>query len=270
MTAASAAARLRTWGDREGARMALGVRRAAGCAAFALGWVGAWLLGVWLLGMSLVYRSPHAASAATSADDESPSIERVAGLDAAPQGERSPQPTTPLSRSYPLDARSRAVSGEIRCPDVELVDFAGDRIALSPPVRVTPPFRERLIELERVVEQESRLVYARPPSAIRVAASYDCRSVTRNRSRLSEHALGNAIDITAFRFDEPGGEGFEVRVDRDWKARDPARATHARFLDGLTQTLIARGVFRTLLGPAHPDHQDHFHFDMAKTNYVDL
>lgn len=250
--------------------MALGLRRAAACAAFALAWVGTWLLGVWLFGASLVYDDARAASATPGAEPESPSIERVAGVDGAPEGERPSQQTAPLSRSYPLDARSRAVSGEIRCPDIELVGFEGDRIALSPPVRVTPPFRERLIELERVVEQQSRLVYGRPPSAIRVAASYDCRSVTRNRRRLSEHALGNAIDITAFRFDEPAGKGFEVRVDRDWKARDPARAANARFLNELTRALIARGVFRTLLGPAHPDHQDHFHFDMAKTTYVDL
>jgi len=250
--------------------MALGLRRAAGCAAFALAWVGAWLLGVWVLGALLVYDGARAESAATNAEETRPNIEHVAGVDVAPEGEPPAQQKRPLSRSYPLDGRSRVVSGEIRCPDIELVDFAGDRIALSPTVRVTPPFREHLIELERVVEQESRLIYGRPPSAIRVAASYDCRSVSRNRRRLSEHALGNAIDITAFAFDEPGGKGFEVRVDRDWKARDPARATNARFLDRLTQTLISRGVFRTLLGPAHPDHQDHFHFDMAKTNYVDL
>jgi hypothetical protein len=29
-------------------------------------------------------------------------------------------------------------------------------------------------------------------------------------------------------------------------------------------------VFRTLLGPAHPDHADHFHFDMAPHPYVNL
>jgi hypothetical protein len=62
-----------------------------------------------------------------------------------------------------------------------------------------------------------------------------------------------------------------VRVDRHWNASGDAQVErHARFLHALTQALIARNVFRTLLGPAHPDHRDHFHFDMAPQHYVDL
>ena len=65
--------------------------------------------------------------------------------------------------------------------------------------------------------------------------------------------------------------GFEVRIDRHWKAHgDATRELHARFLEAFTQALIARDVFRTLLGPAHRDHADHFHFDMAPHYYVDL
>jgi hypothetical protein len=90
------------------------------------------------------------------------------------------------------------------------------------------------------------------------------------RLRLSEHALGNAIDISGFRFEAlDGAPAFEVRVDLHWRASgDEAR--HSRFLHALTETLLERGVFRTLLGPAHPDHADHFHFDMAPHPYVNL
>jgi hypothetical protein len=38
----------------------------------------------------------------------------------------------------------------------------------------------------------------------------------------------------------------------------------------VTDSLLSRQVFRTLLGPAHPDHADHFHFDMAPHPYVNL
>jgi hypothetical protein len=38
----------------------------------------------------------------------------------------------------------------------------------------------------------------------------------------------------------------------------------------LTRELVARRIFRTLLGPAEPDHADHFHFDMAPSPYVNL
>ena len=136
------------------------------------------------------------------------------------------------------------------------------------------PFRERLRELERVLREVSLAFYGRVPSALLVASSYDCRSISGRSQRLSEHALGNAIDITGFRFDpleRASAPGFEVRVDRHWKASgDATRELHARFLLALTQALVARDVFRTLLGPAHRDHADHFHFDMAPHYYVDL
>jgi hypothetical protein len=125
-----------------------------------------------------------------------------------------------------------------------------------------------------VLREVSIPFYGRAPSALLVAASYDCRSISGNTRRLSEHALGNAIDITGFRFGEleaASAPAFEVRIDRHWKARgDATRELHSRFLQAFTQALIARDVFRTLLGPAHRDHADHFHFDMAPEYYVDL
>lgn len=267
-------------------KLALGLRRASGCLAFASVWIGAWLLCVWAFGSALVYadapglgahREPPlteraGAGATDRADPATPDIalelEPVAGLDREPTAPR-------VTRPYPLDDRSRAAGlGAIACPSVELTDHAGDGIAFDPPARVSPQFRERLRELERVLREVSVPFYGRPPSAVLVASSYDCRSISGRGERLSEHALGNAIDITGFRFDalESGSApGFEVRVDRHWKAHgDATRELHARFLEAFTQALLARDVFRTLLGPAHRDHADHFHFDMAPHYYVDL
>jgi hypothetical protein len=254
---------------------------------FASVWVGAWLFGVWLSGSRWVYgdtvtggRSATALDApwavrgdppAQSADSAAP-IERVVGRDPFAGGLASFEPRHPAS--YALDARSREVTG--RCPEVPLTEFAGNAIPLAPGARVTPAFRERLLELEDIVSGLSQVFYGRLPSAILVASSYDCRSVSGKNQRLSEHALGNAIDITGFRFAALTGaptatDGFEVRVDQHWKATgDAERVRHARFLDVLTQALLARDVFRTLLGPSHPDHADHFHFDMAPSYYVDL
>jgi hypothetical protein len=256
---------------------------------FASVWVGAWLFGVWLSGSRWVYddtptrersaaaldaswamRGGPPAESAESAESGTP-IERVAGRDPfagglAPFGSRH-------SASYALDGRSREVTGS--CPEVALTEFAGNTIPLAPSARVTPAFLERLLELEDIVNRLSQVFYGRSPSATLVAASYDCRSVSGKNQRLSEHSLGNAIDITGFRFAAPTGaaaaDAFEVRVDQHWKATgDAERVRHARFLDALTQALLARDVFRTLLGPSHPDHSDHFHFDMAPSYYVDL
>lgn len=187
--------------------------------------------------------------------------------------------------SYPLDGLSRAMpAGTLSCPDADVHEFAGEEIRFTPPARAVPAFRARLAVFEQVVLHVSRRVYGRAPSQILVAASYDCRAVSGRSGRISEHAFANAIDVTGFVFAPapivskdgsihpvaiPGS--FDVRVDRHWRARgDDVAIRHARFLDELTVELLQREVFRTLLGPAHPDHEDHFHFDMAPSKYVQL
>ena len=88
-----------------------------------------------------------------------------------------------------------------------------------------------------------------------VAASYACR--TRNSqpgARLSEHAKGNAIDISAFTFKD----GSRVTLLEGWNgARKDARMLRAMHK-------AACGPFGTVLGPnSDRFHQDHFHFDVA-------
>jgi hypothetical protein len=227
------------------ARVALDVLLVAtGCASV-------WLLALWCIGALVVYDSP-------------------AGEPVATRGAPEPQ----LPEAYALDDLPRAIDGALSCPRIELTEYAGASVRFLPAARVAAPFRERLVELERVVRETSLACYGRAPSALLIAASYDCRAVTGNHKRLSEHALGNALDITAFRFDADPARGepaFDVRIDRHWNASGDALVErHVRFLHALTQALIARNVFRTLLGPAHPDHRDHFHFDMAPHHYVDL
>jgi len=189
--------------------------------------------------------------------------------------------TTP---AYPLDAVPRALSDrELACPRVDARAFAGEALRFTPAANVIEPFRQRLLEFESITREVALRVYARVPSKILVAASYGCRSVNGKNRRLSEHALGNAIDVRGFAFPPAAlpfkdaalpvalQGAFEVHVGEHWKARgDPATRRHARFLRELTDQLVSRHTFRTLLGPAHPDHADHFHFDMARDDYVDL
>jgi hypothetical protein len=202
---------------------------------------------------------------------------------AGPQTAARTSAARPQERVYPLDSLKRS-SGRraASCPKLELRKFQGDSVRFEPAARVVEPFRKRLLELERIVNEVSRRVYDRPPSAILVAASYGCRSVRGKQRRLSEHALGNAIDIKGFRFAPARGasarglpsalkEGFDVRIDQHWKARGSAvRRRHARFLQELTSALLEHDTFRTLLGPAQRDHSDHLHFDMAPQHFVNL
>lgn len=181
------------------------------------------------------------------------------------------------SARYALDGLQRKVSHG-HCPAVSVREFSGETLRFLPSARVASAFRTHLVQFEDVVRDVALDIYGRAPSAVLVASSYDCRSVRGKEQRLSEHALGNAIDIAGFRFPPVARSwlhaaegGFDVRVDQHWHARwGWTERKHARFLEALTQELIERDVFRTLLGPAHPDHKDHFHFDMAPGRFVDL
>jgi hypothetical protein len=166
-----------------------------------------------------------------------------------------------------------------------MVNYAGTTVRYAGPVSVSEPFRSRLERFEQVVADVGQEIYGRPPRRIRHFGAFSCRS-SRNRSyRVSEHALGNAIDVVGFDFGaatklQPLNPDlprqlrgpFQVLVARHWQpAESPTARTHARFLRVLTDRLLERGdVFRSMIGPSHRDHSDHFHFDVSPWRYVDL
>jgi hypothetical protein len=90
-------------------------------------------------------------------------------------------------------------------------------------------------------------------TSLRISASYDCRS--RNHvagAQLSEHAFGNALDISGFMV---AGLGW-VEVGH---TKSPAEAD---FMDAVRKD--ACGPFTTVLGPGQPYHDEHLHLDLAK------
>lgn len=91
--------------------------------------------------------------------------------------------------------------------------------------------------------------------ALDVAAGYACRGRNnRSGAKLSEHARGHAIDISAIRL----ADGGRLSVLRDWN-----RGAAGRMLRALWQA--ACGPFGTVLGPdSDRYHRDHFHFDTAR------
>lgn len=87
------------------------------------------------------------------------------------------------------------------------------------------------------------------------AGSYDCRGVRGNHSeRLSQHALGRAIDLTGFEL----ADGTVVSVRRDW----PGKGPKAVFLRQLAKA--ACGIFNVVITPdGNALHRDHFHLDIG-------
>lgn len=179
-----------------------------------------------------------------------------------------------LENEYALDRLDRSVPAEgLDCATLEqsLVTHQGTNLQYRPPARVHPAFRDRLVRFEAMLKTLSNETYGRPPRAIR-NGTFRCRPMKRNAGRISEHALGNALDVVAFEFGPVARaapatlptklrRAFTVRVDRHWSATGE-EAIHSCFLQTLAARVRGRSdVFRGLIGPADPDHRDHLHFD---------
>ena len=128
-------------------------------------------------------------------------------------------------------------------------------VALTPAATVTC---ETAQALNRWVAISAKLEVARAGetlTSMRVAASYACRSRNSRRgARLSEHARGNAIDISAMTF----RSGASVSVAEDWRDTE-----FGPILQAIHRG--ACGTFGTTLGPGSDGHhEDHLHFDVAR------
>ena len=105
-----------------------------------------------------------------------------------------------------------------------------------------------------VVAPRAMAAFGSPLSAVRHGSAYVCRT-RHNGGKISEHALGNAIDLSAFELKD--GTLIEV------KAYGPGDLGRRDFLRGLRSA--ACGPFKTVLGPGTDgDHADHLHFDLQQ------
>jgi hypothetical protein len=188
--------------------------------------------------------------------------------------------------AYALDDVERFIEDGQRpeCDPKALVRHGGTHLRYRSSVQVNRAFVERLERFERLVGDVATEIYGRAPSRLQHLGAYSCRPSRRRSYRLSEHALGNAIDVMGFDFARaahavalPPGlpkvlrGAFQVRISRHWTvdSDDPAVAAHARFLHELSARLSERrDVFRVMIGPSRRDHADHFHLDMSPWRYV--
>jgi hypothetical protein len=137
---------------------------------------------------------------------------------------------------------------------VEVAALGGGAVKLSMKAVVNCDLASTLAAFMRdVVDPLARQKLGANVTDIRVAAAYHCR--TRNGvsgAKLSEHAKGNAIDISAFKVK---GEWIEVGGKN-------GLAQNA-FLKDVRKS--ACGPFTTVLGPGSDAyHSDHFHLDLAE------
>jgi hypothetical protein len=185
---------------------------------------------------------------------------------------------------FELDGVSRSIParGRFTCPDVDRVRYRGTAVRFQRPVTLARPFVARVARFEAIVAEVARRVYGRAPARIRHLGGTVCRRMKTFPELLSEHAIGDAIDIEGFDFERarrgertaaPRGlrGAFQVRIERHWNGSRGAAALHARFLRQLADELIAQGdLFRVMLGPSYPGHGNHLHLDTSTFRMIEL
>lgn len=138
---------------------------------------------------------------------------------------------------------------------VSLVEVAGVSLAGKTQIncRTAKAFADWIEDSARPA---ARRQFSQDLTAVRVAASYVCRGRNRRKgAKLSEHAKGNAVDISEFVM----ADGRSVDVESGWRDKSGPRA----FLRSVWKG--ACGPFGTVLGPeADRYHQDHLHLDTAR------
>ena len=126
---------------------------------------------------------------------------------------------------------------------------------LNKPATMSCALAARLDEFERkVVQGLARDELGRRVVAINHLGSFSCRGVNGGHSRLSQHALGRAIDIAGFRL----SDGTTVSVEHDWRGSGPKR----EFLRRIARKACEH--FSVVLTPDSDSfHYNHIHLDIG-------
>ncbi|MFN4023793.1 MAG: extensin family protein [Hyphomonas sp.] len=141
-----------------------------------------------------------------------------------------------------------------RCSLTDSLTLGRSLTPYSATLRMTCPQTAALYMWERHVLRPAAMeLFGTPLARIETYGSFSCRNIA-GTGRLSQHAFGNAIDISGFRLED----GRVVTVLAHWNAGGREERFLRRVHDG------ACGLFSVTLGPDYNDaHADHFHMDMG-------
>ncbi|MFO1033902.1 MAG: extensin family protein [Hyphomicrobiales bacterium] len=133
--------------------------------------------------------------------------------------------------------------------------YSVNGVKLNPPAVVNCATANTFSQwISRSLQPAAQDHFGMQVTALGIPSAYACR--TRNNVRgakLSEHAHGNALDVSAFTFES----GDKVTVEQ---AGFPSRRLKAF----IAQIRAACGPFKTVLGPGVAYHKDHLHFDLQR------
>lgn len=139
------------------------------------------------------------------------------------------------------------------------VSLSHSRALLAPPATLSCPMALALVTFEEDVIQPTALKYfGRRAAVVRHWGGYSCRGRSSDARRLSQHGLGQAIDLAEFDIED----GPRISVKADWRDAGP----RGRFLREIARR--ACGPFSVVLTPSNDAaHRDHLHFDIGPERF---
>ncbi len=191
--------------------------------------------------------------------------------------EPEPQAETPSSNEEPTDSKA-SENNSVHAACLDRLSKLGLRFETRPPVQegrcsienpvllsslsngveIAPaslmacPVAESLARwMSEVVAPEAERQFQSAPTKLLIGTSYQCRD-QRNGAKLSEHALGNGVDVMGFEF----AKRSPLTI-----AAHPDSSSEATFQSAIQKA--ACPIFNTVLGPgSDAAHGDHLHLDL--------
>lgn len=142
------------------------------------------------------------------------------------------------------------------CSTFGTVHLTGVSVPVSNITAIQCPLARALtLWTQSTVQSAARLWFGSAVSRVESMGSYSCRRIAGGASnKLSEHATGNAVDISGFVL----ADGRRITVAKGWQGAEDEQGFLRAVHDG------GCNHFRTVLGPDYnAAHFDHLHFDMG-------
>jgi hypothetical protein len=132
----------------------------------------------------------------------------------------------------------------------------------APPLQIDCTLAKELPWIEQVIQEQAEQHLGSPIKQIVTLGTFSCRKVRGGfTGRLSEHAVGNAIDFGGF----VPRRGTAVSVGRDYRPLEDSPGAGGLFLRGVFRALRGHGGLTHVIGPeTRSDHHDHIHIDRGE------
>ena len=157
--------------------------------------------------------------------------------------------------AYPLDdiSRETPAKGKVICPKLKLNTYTGKHLKYHQRLLIHPAFQASLEPFERLVNEVAVEVYGRAPKQVFHLGTFNCRRIGGYPNLISEHGLGNALDVAGFDFaplkrdaEAPNKlprafkRGFKVRMLEHWTPKNKSEVAklHSRFFQTLAKRMI--------------------------------